>query len=73
MCVCNNVTYSFSPVVFVVHVAQGDPCRDLDPQGCAANPNLCLDDLLAVVTCPVTCHKCRKCLITTLLLIVCVI
>ena len=46
--------------VIAVHVTRADPCSDLDPRGCAANPDLCLDDLLARVTCPVTCGKCRK-------------
>ncbi|XP_052815760.1 uncharacterized protein LOC128242582 [Mya arenaria] len=33
-----------------------DPCADLDPDGCRANPHLCRDPLLAEVTCPVTCR-----------------
>ena len=54
--------------VIVVHLTQADPCSDLDPHGCAANPDLCLDDVLAIVTCPVTCHRCRKCLNRKLIL-----
>ncbi|XP_052815406.1 uncharacterized protein LOC128242336 [Mya arenaria] len=33
-----------------------NPCVDLDPNGCKANPHLCQDPLLAEVTCPVTCR-----------------
>ena len=35
------------------------PCNDLDPHGCALNPDLCQDEVLAAAMCPVTCNKCR--------------
>jgi len=35
-------------------------CKDLDPHGCALNPSLCQDPVLAVVTCPRTCNTCRE-------------
>ena len=37
-----------------------ESCNDLDPQGCAANPDICQDPVLSVVTCPRTCNTCGK-------------
>ena len=37
-----------------------ETCKDLDPHGCAVNPDLCQDPILAVVTCPRTCNICGK-------------
>ncbi|XP_052780950.1 SCO-spondin-like isoform X2 [Mya arenaria] len=42
-----------------------EACADLDPHGCAANPNICNDDIVAEVTCPVSCNKCPTTVTTT--------
>ena len=43
----------------LVLMALSQPCKDLDPHGCRNNPDLCLNQVLALVTCPVTCNKCK--------------
>ncbi|XP_052786328.1 apolipoprotein(a)-like [Mya arenaria] len=45
--------------VVCLHVdAVSGSCVDLDVNGCQTNPHICDDDLLARVTCPVTCKRC---------------
>jgi len=39
-------------------VGWSSPCNDFDPEGCAANLDLCDDPILSVATCPKTCNIC---------------
>ena len=53
--------YSVILTTDVLHFIQAkETCKDLDPHGCAVNPDLCLDPILAMVTCPRTCNVCGK-------------
>ena len=45
---------------FKILLPAKDTCEDLDPHGCAVNPDLCQIQILAALTCPRTCNACGK-------------
>ncbi|XP_052788103.1 uncharacterized protein LOC128222951 [Mya arenaria] len=49
----------------IVVIAGSEPCADLDPMGCANNPNLCDDPILAKDICANSCNLCQMHTATT--------